>query len=83
MALKLKETGQAGPNGEPYCCYQCTVKGGREAPDICAVTVAKAVEQLGAGEIMLNCIDMDGQGQGFDHALMNAASKISKSFVSL
>jgi glutamine amidotransferase/cyclase len=30
---------------------------------------------LGAGEIMLNCIDMDGQGQGFDFALMNAVSK--------
>lgn len=66
---------QAGPNGERLCWYQCTVKGGREARDICAVTVAKAVEQLGAGEIMLNCIDMDGQGNGFDIALMNAVSE--------
>jgi len=66
---------QAGPNGERLCWYQCTVKGGREARDICAVTVARAAEQLGAGEIMLNCIDMDGQGQGFDHALLNAVSK--------
>jgi len=63
---------QAGPNGENLCWYQCTVKGGREARDICAVTVAKAAEKLGAGEIMLNCIDMDGQCQGFDLALMNA-----------
>jgi glutamine amidotransferase/cyclase len=67
-------THQAGPNKERYCWYQCTVKGGREARDICAVTVAKAVEALGAGEIMLNCIDMDGQCQGFDHALMKAVS---------
>lgn len=66
---------QAGPNGERLCWYQCTVKGGREARDICAVTVAKAVEQLGAGEIMLNCIDMDGQGKGFDRALMKAVSE--------
>lgn len=65
---------QAGPNGERYCWYQCTVKGGREAKDICAVSVAKASEALGAGEIMLNCIDMDGQCNGFDHALMNAVS---------
>jgi len=65
---------QAGPNGETMCWYQCTVKGGREARDICAVTLAKAVEKLGAGEIMLNCIDMDGQCQGFDIALMNAVS---------
>ena len=65
---------QAGPNGERYCWYQCTIKGGREDRDICAVTVAKAVEKLGAGEIMLNCIDMDGQCKGFDHALMTAVS---------
>jgi imidazole glycerol-phosphate synthase len=38
------------------------------------VTVAKAAEQLGAGEVMLNCIDMDGQGKGFDLALMKAVS---------
>jgi len=63
-----------GPNGETFCWYQCTVKGGREARDICAVTVAKSAEALGAGEIMLNCIDMDGQGQGFDHELMKAVS---------
>ena len=68
------EEDQAGPNGERFCWYQCTVKGGREARDICAVTVAKAAEVLGAGEIMLNCIDMDGQCQGFDHPLMKAVS---------
>ena len=65
---------QAGPSGERFCWYQSTVKGGREARDICAITVAKSSEALGAGEIMLNCIDMDGQGQGFDHALMRAVS---------
>ena len=36
--------------------------------------MAKAAEVLGAGEIMLNCIDMDGQCNGFDHALMKAVS---------
>jgi imidazole glycerol-phosphate synthase len=65
---------QAGPNGETKCWFQCTVKGGRECRDICAVTLAKAVQALGAGEIMLNCIDMDGQGNGFDLALMQAVS---------
>jgi len=65
---------QKGPNGEKYCWYQCTIKGGREARDICAVAVSKACEELGAGEIMLNCIDMDGQCQGYDHALMKAVS---------
>jgi imidazole glycerol-phosphate synthase len=68
------DDGSLGPSGEKYCWYQCTVKGGREARDICAVTVAKAAQDLGAGEIMLNCIDMDGQGQGYDLPLMRAVS---------
>lgn len=59
------------PDGRS-CWYQCTVKGGREARPVCAVTVARACEALGAGEIMLNCIDMDGQCQGFAHDLLNA-----------
>ena len=71
--VELDES-QKGPNGEKFCWYQCTVKGGRESRDICAVTVARAAEGLGAGEIMLNCIDMDGQCKGFDHALMTAVS---------
>lgn len=71
MVIQHKD-GETGPNGETSFWYQCTVKGGREARDICAVTVAKSCEQLGAGEIMLNCIDMDGQCQGYDHDLMDA-----------
>jgi glutamine amidotransferase/cyclase len=73
VVVELAEN-DAGPNGEKLCWYQCTVKGGREARDICAVTVAKATQQLGAGEIMLNCIDMDGQGKGYDLPLMRAVS---------
>ncbi|KAJ8754694.1 hypothetical protein K2173_010785 [Erythroxylum novogranatense] len=55
-----------GPNGEEYAWYQCTVNGGREGRPIGAYELAKAVEELGAGEILLNCIDCDGQGKGFD-----------------
>lgn len=73
VVVELDE-GDAGPNGERFCWYQCTVKGGREARDICAVTVARASQELGAGEIMLNCIDMDGQGKGYDLPLMRAVS---------
>lgn len=39
------------------------MKGGREGRDVDAVQLAKAVEELGAGEILLNCIDNDGVGQ--------------------
>lgn len=65
-------TDKAGPNGENYCWYQCTIKGGREGRDLDAVSLAKACEALGAGEILLNCIDKDGTNSGFDLELIDA-----------
>lgn len=59
-----------GPNGERYCWFQCTVKGGREGRDVDVVELGKAVEALGAGEILLNSIDRDGTGLGFDLELV-------------
>jgi len=59
-----------GPKGEKYCWYQCTVKGGREGRDIDAVQLAKVCQDLGAGEILLNCIDRDGTNMGFDIELI-------------
>ena len=66
------ETAVPGPAGERYCWYQCTVKGGREGRDLDAVTLARVCERLGAGEILLNCIDRDGTNSGFDFELINA-----------
>ncbi len=60
----------AGPDGEEFCWYQCTVKGGREGRDIDVVQLVTVCEQLGAGEILLNCIDKDGTNSGFDHELI-------------
>jgi glutamine amidotransferase/cyclase len=68
------ETAQPGPDGERYCWYQCTVKGGREGRDLDAVTLAQVCEKLGAGEILLNCIDRDGTNLGFDLELINAVA---------
>ena len=65
-------TAHPGPDGERYCWYQCTVKGGREGRDLDAVTLSKACQDLGAGEILLNCIDRDGTNAGFDLELINA-----------
>jgi len=39
----------------------CQVNGGWEGRPIGAYELAKAVEELGAGEIVLNCIDCDGK----------------------
>lgn len=51
--------------------YQCTVSGGREARDLSVVELARGAEVLGAGEILLNSIDRDGTGRGFDLDLIN------------
>ena len=69
------KTETPGPDGEKYCWYQCTVKGGREGRDLDAVTLARVCEELGAGEILLNCIDRDGTNTGFDLELINAVKE--------
>lgn len=71
VPFKTIKLEKPGPNGEMYAWYQCTVSGGREGRQIGAYELAQAVEELGAGEILLNCIDCDGQGQGFDLDLVS------------
>jgi glutamine amidotransferase/cyclase len=43
---------------------------GAQAVVVDAVQLANAVEALGAGELLLNCVDMDGQKAGFDADLI-------------
>lgn len=69
---RVIKTAIVGPNGERYCWYQCTIKGGREGRNIDAITFAMACEELGAGEILLNCIDRDGTNLGYDIELTEA-----------
>lgn len=64
-----------GTRGEQYCWYQCTVKGGREGRDLDVVQLVTACEELGAGEILLNCIDRDGTNNGFDLELVELVKK--------
>lgn len=59
-----------GPKGEDACWYACTVKGGREIRDVDVVELVTAVQAMGAGEILLNCIDKDGTSSGFDLELI-------------
>lgn len=66
------QTAFPGPRGEKTCWYECTIKGGREGRPVDAVTLAIICEKLGAGEILLNCIDRDGTNSGFDLELINA-----------
>ena len=60
-----------GPNNERYCWYQCTVKGGREGRDIDVFQLVNACISLGAGEILVNCMDKDGTNSGYDLELLN------------
>ena len=66
------ETKTPGPRGERFCWFQCTVKGGREGRDLDVVELARVCEDLGAGEILVNSIDRDGSGAGFDLELIQA-----------
>lgn len=66
----LVKTKFPGPKGEEYCWYACTIKGGRETRDLDVVELTQAVEAMGAGEILLNCIDKDGTNSGFDLELI-------------
>jgi glutamine amidotransferase/cyclase len=72
VAQKVLPTATPGPNGERFCWFQCTVKGGREGRPVDAVTLAAVCEKLGAGEILLNSIDRDGTKSGFDLELVRA-----------
>ena len=69
-AILALPDGDRGPAGEAYCWYACTVKGGRETSDLDVVQLSVAVEALGAGELLVNCVDKDGQKSGFAIGLL-------------
>ncbi|KAL8798074.1 MAG: hypothetical protein Q9182_006977 [Xanthomendoza sp. 2 TL-2023] len=72
------KTVHPGPAHEEYCWYQCTMKGGRESTDLDVQQLVQAVEAMGAGEILLNCIDKDGSNSGFDIELVHEVKRCSK-----
>ncbi|KAF2285726.1 hypothetical protein GH714_007446 [Hevea brasiliensis] len=82
LEFKAVRVTNPGPNGEEYAWYQCTVSGGREGRSIGACELAKAVEELEAGETLLNCIDCDGENflsrKGFDIDLIKLISDAVK-----
>lgn len=74
---ELIETSKLGPNNERFCWYQCTVRGGREGRDIDVKQLVKSTIEMGAGEILLNCMDHDGQNQGYDVELISFVKSFS------
>ncbi|QPG74673.1 Histidine biosynthesis bifunctional protein hisB [Brettanomyces nanus] len=67
----LITTATSGPDGEKYCYYRVTSQGGRKVHELGAYELCQACEKLGAGEILLNCIDKDGTNSGYDFELIN------------
>ncbi|KAJ7071093.1 hypothetical protein C8F01DRAFT_974305 [Mycena amicta] len=63
-----------GADGKAWW-YQCTVSGGRETRPLSVVELAQGVEALGAGELLVNSIDRDGTGLGFDLDLLTLVKK--------
>lgn len=55
--------------------WYCFINGGRVNTGTDAIKWAKQAEQLGAGEILLNSIDMDGTKQGYDLELNRTVSE--------
>ena len=56
--------------------YEAYIDNGREKTGVNAIDWAIEAEKLGAGEIMITCVDRDGTGKGFDTNLSNTISKL-------
>lgn len=56
--------------------FMVFVKGGRENTGLDAIEWAKRGEALGAGELVINSMDVDGVKNGFDKELLEAIAKV-------
>jgi len=55
--------------------YEVRIHGGRKPTDFHPVHLAKRMEDIGAGEILLTSIDRDGTMKGYDIDIIRAVSK--------
>ncbi len=55
--------------------YECWAYGGREGTGVDAISWALEAQERGAGEILLNSIEMDGMQGGYDCSLIRAVSE--------
>jgi imidazole glycerol-phosphate synthase subunit HisF len=55
--------------------YEVYTMGGRQRTHLSPVDFASQVEEMGAGEIMINSIDRDGAMQGYDYELVHTVTE--------
>lgn len=55
--------------------YDCYTHNGKMRRNVCAIEFAQKVEQLGAGEIIINSIDNDGVMKGYDLKIITAVKQ--------
>jgi cyclase len=58
--------------------YTVTSHGGSVDENIDAVSWINQVQELGAGELLVNSIDADGTGQGFDLPLLEKVLSVAR-----
>jgi cyclase len=54
--------------------WKLYIKGGRERTEVDAIIFAKQMEQMGAGELLVNSLDRDGRKTGYDTELLRRIS---------
>lgn len=57
--------------------FEVTTMGGRHATGIDALWWIRRAQELGVGEILLNSMDADGTGNGFDEPMIRAAREVT------
>lgn len=62
------------PKRRPDGTWEIYIKGGRETTGIDAIEFCKDMERRGAGELLINSLDRDGTGEGYDLELLQAIS---------
>lgn len=58
--------------------YEVVIEGGRRGTGLDPVAWARQLEQLGAGEILLQSVERDGRGTGYDLKLIERVSKATR-----
>lgn len=61
----------SGPDGIP----RVYIEGGRTCTDLSPVEWAKQAQELGAGEILLQSLERDGSGRGYDLEMIRSVSE--------